>query len=66
LAQEYTLKLRFDWYVDGQYHGYQTVDRTIALNDEGDTGVGPVHSTRYAANGAVIIEVCGEASSERL
>jgi len=66
VTQEYTLKLRFDWYVDGQYHGYQTVDRTIALDDEGNTGVGPVHSTRYTANGAVIIEVCGEAMSERL
>ena len=66
LTQEYTVKLRFDWYVDGQYHGYSTVDRTIALNDDGDTGVGPVHSTRYAANGSVIIEVCGEAMSERL
>jgi hypothetical protein len=66
LTQEYTIKLRFDWYVDGQYHGYQTVDRTIALNDEGDAGIGPVRSTRYTANGSVIIEVCGEAMSERL
>jgi hypothetical protein len=66
LTQEYTVKLRFDWYVDGQYHGYQTVDRTIALNEEGDAGIGPVRSTRYAADGTVIIEVCGEAMSERL
>jgi len=66
LTQEYTVKLRFDWYVDGQYHGYQTVDRTIALNEEGDAGIGPVRSTRYAADGSVIIEVCGEAMSERL
>jgi hypothetical protein len=65
-TQEYTVKLRFDWYVDGQYHGYQTVDRTIALNEEGDAGIGPVRSTRYAGNGSVIIEVCGEAMSERL
>jgi hypothetical protein len=66
LTQEYTVKLRFDWYVDGQYHGYQTVDRTIALNDAGDAGIGPVRSTRYAADGTFIIAVCGEAMSERL
>ena len=66
LTREYTIKLRFDWYVDGQYHGYQTLDRTLALNTQGDAGIGTVHSTRYTAEGNVIIEVCGDAISERL
>ena len=29
LTHQYTIKMRFDWYVDGVYHGYSMVDRTI-------------------------------------
>lgn len=66
LTGRYAVHLRFDWYVDGQYHGYQTVDRTITLSADNSAAVGSIQSTRYAANGSVILSVCGDAMSERL
>ena len=66
LTHQYTVKLRFDWYVDGLYHGYQTVDRTILLSNDGKQASGPVRSTRYTAAGALIADVCGDAVSTRL
>ncbi len=66
VTHQYTLKLQFDWYVDGLYHGYQTVNRTILLSNDGQQASGPVRSTRFSAAGAVIADVCGEALSTRL
>ena len=66
LTAQYTLHLRFDWFVDGAYSGYQVVDRTILLSNDGQQASGPVHSTRYTAAGSVIVEVCGDAVSQRL
>lgn len=63
---EYTLDQRFDWYVDNVYHGYQTVQRSILLSNDGQQAAGPVHSTRYAANGSTIAQICGSAVSTRL
>lgn len=63
---EYTLDQRFDWYVDNVYHGYQTVQRSILLSNDGQQAAGPVRSTRYAANGSTIVEICGSALSTRL
>jgi hypothetical protein len=61
-----TLHLRFDWYVDGVYHGYQTVDREITMSEDGDHLVGSVVSTRYSAAGATLAAVCGDGTSDRL
>lgn len=66
LTNQFEIRLRFDWYVDGAYHGYQTVNRVIALSSDGQQAIGAVHSTRYAANGSVIVQVCGAAVSDRL
>ena len=66
LTHQYTVKLRFDWYVDGLYHGYSTVDRTILLSNDGKQAFGPVRVTRYRTDGSIIGEVCGEAVSTRL
>lgn len=62
----YTFHLRFDWLVDGVYHGYQVVDRLIVLSSDGLEGSGPVRSTRYALDDSVIIALCGDATSTRL
>lgn len=62
----YTLHLRFDWYVDGVYNGYQTVDRNMHLSPDGAQITGSVQSTRYYANGSAIVSVCGAAISDRL
>lgn len=66
LTRQYTAKLRFDWYVDGLYHGYQTVERTILLSNDGKRASGPVRSTRYLADGSLVGALCGEAISTRL
>lgn len=62
----YAMRLRFDWYVDGAYHGYQTVDRRILLSNDGDQASGAVRTVRYGVNGAVVIALCGSAVSTRL
>lgn len=62
----YTLHLQFDWYVNGAYHGYQTVDREIDLSGDAMQGTGEIRSTRYAADGSALIELCGTAISDRL
>jgi hypothetical protein len=62
----YTLHLRFDWYVNGAYHGYQTVDREMRLSSDGMQVSGDVTSTRFAANGTPLISVCGAAVSDRI
>lgn len=66
LTRQYTLKLRFDWHVDGLYHGYSIVDRSILLSNDGKQGSGPVRVTRYTADGAIIVAFCGDALSTRL
>lgn len=65
-THEYLVSLQFDWYVDGMYHGYQTVERSIHLDGSGDQGEGPVTTTRYGIDGSVIAESCGTAVSTRL
>ncbi|MCJ0826787.1 hypothetical protein MQC88_12630 [Luteimonas sp. 50] len=65
-AGSYTLDQRFDWYVDNVYNGYQVVHRTILLSNDGNSAEGPVTTTRYAADGSVIVELCGSASSTRI
>ncbi len=65
-SRRYTLHLRFDWYVDGAYHGYSTVDRELTLSKDGLQATGTVQSTRFAANGNTVVAVCGTAVSDRL
>lgn len=66
LTRQYTARLFFDWYVDGVYHGYQRVDRTILLSNDGNTASGPVRTTRYNTAGAIIGTLCGDVVSTRL
>lgn len=63
---EYALDQQFYWFVDSQYDGYQTVHRTILLSADGNQAGGAVLTRRYAANGALITELCGTALSNRL
>ena len=63
---QYTVDQRFDWYVNNLYHGYQVVQRSILLSGDGQQAAGPVRTTRYAANGSIIVELCGSAVSTRL
>lgn len=63
---QWSLSQRFDWYVDNAYHGYQVVERTIVLSNDRNTASGPVRTVRYAANGAILAQLCGQAVSTRI
>jgi hypothetical protein len=65
-TRRYFIHLRFDNYVDGVYHGYSTVDREMELSNRGAVASGPVRATRYFADGTVLNEVCGQATSTPL
>jgi len=60
------LHLRFDRFADDMYDGYTTVDRTLWMSRDGLKLTGPVHATFYAADGTMIFELCGQATSTRL
>lgn len=66
LTGQYTLDQRFDWFVDNRYHGHQVVLRTILLSSDGNALAGPVRTTRYAADGSVVFQLCGSATATRL
>ena len=63
---QYTMQLRFDYFVDGAYHGYGTVDRTILLSSDGSRNGGTVRAVRYRADGSIVAEECGTASGVRI
>ncbi len=64
---QYSLTQRFDWFVNNQYHGYQVVERTrMLLSSDGNTLASLVRTVRYAADGAVVAELCGTATSTRV
>ncbi len=64
-SERYFVHLQFDWFVDGVYHGYMTIDREMVLSDDGNLGAGPVLAVRYAADGSTLVQLCGAAQSER-
>jgi hypothetical protein len=64
---QYSLRIRFNWYVDGVYNGYQDIERTgVLLSTDGRQLAGPVHATRYFADGSKYAEFCGSESAVRL
>jgi hypothetical protein len=66
LTGVHSLHLRFNWYLNGAYNGYSTVDRELRLSADGMQVTGAVVSTRYAASGTQIGAVCGTAVSDRI
>ncbi|UHQ20284.1 hypothetical protein LVB87_03740 [Lysobacter sp. KIS68-7] len=66
LNGRYTMRLRFEWFLDGAYDGYQTVERQILLSSDGKVAAGPVTTTLYAADGSVAAVLCGHAVSTRV
>lgn len=64
---QYTLDIRFNWYVDGVYNGYQVIHRSnVMMSADGKQMGGPVHATRYFADGSKYAEFCGSESATRL
>lgn len=62
---EYAFHMRFDWFVDNNYHGYMLIDRVIVIDGSGVQTFGPVRAARYTATGTKIAEFCGEAVNTR-
>jgi hypothetical protein len=66
LLGKYTQRVRFDWFVNGVYDGYQTVDRTFLISNDHNQVSGPVRTIRYNADGSMRMQLCGSAVSTRL
>ena len=65
-TQQYRMKLQFDrWAPDGTNVGYSTVERQLLMNTAGTQMAGPVYAVHYAADGSIIVQLCGHAVSTR-
>lgn len=62
----YTMQLGFDRFAAGVFVGHSTVERQLVMSADGLQMSGPVRATAYAVDGSVILELCGNAVSERL
>ena len=60
------MDLRFNWYVNGIYHGYQRALVDIGLSDDGLEYLSTVNASRHLANGEQYAALCGQQVSERL
>ena len=65
LTGQYRMRIVFDWYVDNAYHGYNVVDRTLLISNDGKQIAGALRAERRAADGAVLSATCGSAVSTR-
>ena len=65
-TNHYSVKLRYDNFVDGAFTGSSVVERDLQMSADGNSVSGPVHVTTYAPDGSVVVEVCGTATSTRL
>jgi|GEM_PF-1118202 len=65
-TNHYSLHLQYDFFEDGEFYGTGTVDRDLKLSADEQTASGSVRSTIYAADGSVIVDLCGTATSTRL
>lgn len=64
---KYRLTLRFNWFVDGYYNGYQQIERNdVVMSHDGKALTGPVRATRYRADGSKYAEFCGTETATRL
>jgi len=65
-TNHYSVKLRYDNFVNGSFTGSSVVERDLQMSIDGNSVSGPVHVTTYAPDGSVVVEVCGTATSTRL
>jgi len=61
----YSVKLRYETFVDGVFHGAGIVEREIQLSADDNTAYGRVHVTVLAPDGSKVAEICGTAVSTR-
>lgn len=60
------MQLRFDRFAGGVLVGYSTIARELVMSGDGLQMSGPVHGFGYALDGSVILQLCGDAVSDRL
>lgn len=65
-TNRYSVKLRYDNFVNGAFTGSSVVERDLQMSADGNSVSGPVHVTTHAPDGSVVVEVCGTATSTRL
>ncbi|HJR13474.1 MAG TPA: hypothetical protein VJ833_06205 [Rhodanobacteraceae bacterium] len=65
-TNRYSVKLRYDNFMDGAFTGSSVVERDLQMSADSNSVSGPVHVTTYAPDGSVVVEVCGRATSTRL
>lgn len=65
-TSRYSVKLRYDNFVNGSFTGSSVVERDLQMSIDTNSVSGPVHVTTYAPDGSVVAEVCGTATSTRL
>lgn len=63
---QHSVRQQFDFYLSNTYDGYQVVETTRQLSNDGNTLTGPVVTTRYNADGTERFRQCGAAVSTRL
>ncbi len=63
---QHSVRQQFDFYLSNAYDGYQVVETTRQLSNDGNTLTGPVVTTRYNADGTERLRQCGAAVSTRL
>ncbi len=63
---QHKVRQQFDFYLNNVYDGYQVVETTRQLSNDGNTLTGPVATTRYNADGTERFRQCGAAVSTRL
>ena len=65
LTRTYSMSMRYDYFIDGVAWGTGTVDRDMQVSDRGDTFSGSVRSKIHAADGSVIVDLCGTGTNTR-
>ncbi len=63
---QHRLRQQFDLYLSNAYDGYQVIERTMQLSNDGNQITGPVVATRYNTDGTERLRQCGAAVSTRL
>jgi hypothetical protein len=65
-TNRYSVKLRYDNFMNGAFTGSSVVERDLQMSAGSNSVTGPVHVTTHAPDGSVVVEVCGTATSTRL
>jgi hypothetical protein len=66
-TRTYEAQLQFYWFnASGAYDGYQRLERRITLSADRQRIDEEIRATRYAASGAVAVQLCGVATATRI